>query len=136
VRVLTAESEALIRMDLREMLEDEGHDVVAEACSGTEAVVLARSCQPDVCFVGINMPAVSGIEATAAISAEAIAPVVILTAFARATLVDEATRAGAIGYLAKPFSRDDLVAAMELAAAFAQRRQDAPTIPPGKGSVD
>ena len=117
MRVLIAEDEALIRMDLREMLIDGGHEVVAEARDGAEAVALARSLRPDVVFMDITMPGVNGIEATAAISAEAIAPVVILTAFSQPAQVEQATRAGAMGYVVKPFSSNDIVPAMEVAVA-------------------
>lgn len=117
MRVLIAEDEALIRMDLREMLIDGGHEVVAEARDGAEAIALARSCRPDVVFMDITMPGVNGIEATAAICAEAIAPVVILTAFSQPAQVEQAARAGAMGYLVKPFSRNDIVPAMEVAVA-------------------
>ena len=117
MRVLIAEDEALIRLDLRETLEDAGHEIAAEARNGAEAVVLARACRPDVIFMDISMPGLDGIEATAAISAEAIAPVVVLTAFSRAMRGDQALRAGATGYVVKPFSRNDVLTAMEVAVA-------------------
>ncbi len=117
MRVLIAEDEALIRMDLREMLEEEGHDVVGEARDGAEAIALARSCRPDVIFMDITMPGTNGIEATATISAEALAPVVMLTAFSQATQVEQAARAGAMGYVVKPFLRNDIVPAMQVAVA-------------------
>jgi response regulator NasT len=115
--VLIAEDEALIRLDLREMLEDAGHEIAAEARDGAEAVVLARTCRPDVIFMDISMPGLDGIEATAAISTEAIAPVVMLTAFSRAMRDDVAQGAGALGYVVKPFSRNDILTAMESAVA-------------------
>jgi two-component system, response regulator PdtaR len=117
VRVLIAEDEALIRMDLREMLEEEGHEVVAEARDGAEAVTLARAARPDVVFMDVKMPNVDGIEAARTIAEESIAPVVMVTAFSQATLVEEAARAGAMGYVVKPFSRNDIVPAMQVAVS-------------------
>ena len=117
MRVLIAEDEALIRMDLREMLEEEGHEVVGEARDGAEALTLARATRPDIVFMDVNMPNVNGIEAAAAITAEALAPVVMVTAFSQAGLVEEAAKAGAMGYVVKPFSRNDIVPAMQVAAS-------------------
>ena len=117
MRVLIAEDEALIRMDLREMLEEEGHEVVGEARDGAEAIALARAARPDIVFMDVKMPNVDGIEAARTISEEAIAPVVMLTAFSQAGLVEEAAKAGAMGYVVKPFSRNDLLPAMQVAAS-------------------
>ena len=117
MRVLIAEDEALIRMDLREMLEEEGHEVVAEARDGAEAVTLARAARPDIVFMDVKMPNMNGIEAAAAITAESLAPVVMVTAFSQAGLVEEAARAGAMGYVVKPFSRNDIVPAMQVAVS-------------------
>ena len=117
MRVLIAEDEALIRMDLREMLEEEGHEVVGEARDGAEAIALARAARPDIVFMDVKMPNVDGIEAARTISDEAIAPVVMLTAFSQAGLVEEAAKAGAMGYVVKPFSRNDLLPAMQVAAS-------------------
>ena len=117
MRVLIAEDEALIRMDLREMLEEEGHEVVAEARDGAEAVTLARASRPDIVFMDVNMPNVNGIEAAAAITAESLGPVVMVTAFSQASLVEEAAKAGAMGYVVKPFSRNDIVPAMQVAVS-------------------
>jgi response regulator NasT len=117
VRVLIAEDEALIRMDLREMLEEDGHEVVGEARDGDEAVALARVLKPDVVFMDISMPGVNGIEAARVIGAESIAPVVMVTAFSQASLTEQAARAGAMGYVVKPFSRSDIVPAMQMAVA-------------------
>jgi two-component system, response regulator PdtaR len=117
MRVLIAEDEALIRMDLREMLEEEGHEVVGEARDGAEAIALARTVSPDVVFLDVKMPNVDGIEAARTISAEAIAPVVMVTAFSQAGLVEEAAKAGAMGYVVKPFSRTDILPAMQVAVS-------------------
>ena len=117
MRVLIAEDEALIRMDLREMLEEEGHEVVAEARDGAEAVTLVRASRPDIVFMDVKMPNVNGIEAAAAIAAESLAPVVMVTAFSQASLVEEAAKAGAMGYVVKPFSRNDIVPAMQVAVS-------------------
>jgi two-component system, response regulator PdtaR len=117
MRVLIAEDEALIRMDLREMVEEEGHEVVGEARDGAEAIALARSLRPDVVFMDINMPGVGGIEAAETLGAERIAPVVMVTAFSQAAYVEQAASAGAMAYVVKPFSRSDILPAMALAAA-------------------
>ena len=117
MRVLIAEDEALIRMDLREMLEEEGHEVVGEARDGAEAITLARAARPDVVFMDVKMPNVDGIEAARAIAADSIAPVVMVTAFSQASLVEEAAKAGAMGYVVKPFSRNDIVPAMQVAVS-------------------
>ncbi len=117
MRVLIAEDEALIRMDLREMLEEEGHEVVGEARDGAEAIALARTLRPDIIFMDISMPGTNGIEAAATIGVEAIAPVVMVTAFSQATLVEQAARAGAMGYVVKPFAASDILPAMTVAAA-------------------
>jgi AmiR/NasT family two-component response regulator len=117
VRVLIAEDEALIRMDLREMLEEEGHEVVGEARDGAEAIALATKFRPDVVFMDINMPGVSGIEAAGQLAAEHVAPVVMVTAFSQASYVAEASAAGAMAYVVKPFTRADIVPAMTLATA-------------------
>ena len=117
MRVLIAEDEAIIRMDLREMLEEEGHEVVGEARDGAEAVELARSLLPDVVFMDINMPGVNGIEAAEILGEERVAPVVMVTAFSQAAYVEQAAAAGAMAYVVKPFSRSDILPAMALAAA-------------------
>ncbi len=117
MRVLIAEDEALIRMDLREMLEEEGHEIVAEARDGAEAIEFARSLSPDIVFMDISMPDVSGIEAAETIGAERIAPVVMVTAFSQGAYVEQAASAGAMAYVVKPFTRIDVLPAMALAIA-------------------
>ena len=116
-RVLVAEDEALIRLDLTEMLEEEGFEVVGEAGDGEEAVALARSTRPDVVIMDVKMPKKDGIDAAAEIVSDQIAPVVMLTAFSQRDLIERARDAGAMAYLVKPFNQADLVPAIELAAA-------------------
>ncbi|MDI6712174.1 MAG: response regulator [Anaerosomatales bacterium] len=123
MRVLIAEDEAIIRMDLREMLEEEGHEVVGEARDGAEAIRLARELRPDVVFMDIKMPGTDGLEAARALCDERVAPVVMVTAFSQASYVEEACAAGAMGYLVKPFAKHDVLPAMQIAVArFAEAR--------------
>jgi len=123
MRVLIAEDEALIRMDMREMLTEEGHDVVGEARDGAEAIELARGLRPDVVFMDVKMPGMDGIAGATVIGQERIAPVVMVTAFSQARYVEEASAAGAMGYLVKPFAKKDILPAMQLAVArFAEAR--------------
>jgi response regulator NasT len=123
MRVLIAEDEALIRMDMREMLSEEGHEIVGEARDGAEAIELARELKPDVIFMDVKMPGMDGIEAARVIGAEKIAPVVMVTAFSQARYVEDASQAGAMGYLVKPFSKKDILPAMQVAVArFAEAR--------------
>ncbi|CCH33950.1 response regulator [Actinosynnema sp. NPDC047251] len=114
-RVLVAEDEALIRLDLVEMLREEGYEVAGQAADGDEAVTLAERLRPDLVIMDVKMPKVDGIEAAGAIAAKRIAPVVILTAFSQRDLVERARDAGAMAYLVKPFAKRDLVPAIELA---------------------
>jgi two-component system, response regulator PdtaR len=114
-RVLVAEDEALIRLDLVEMLREENYEVVGEAGDGEEAVRLARELNPDLVILDVKMPKMDGIEAASVIAGERIAPVVILTAFSQRDLVERARDAGAMAYLVKPFAKRDLVPAIELA---------------------
>ncbi|MCD2104498.1 MULTISPECIES: ANTAR domain-containing response regulator [Rhodococcus] len=116
-RVVVAEDEALIRMDLVEMLREEGYDVVGEAGDGQVAVELAESLRPDLVIMDVKMPRRDGIDAASEIAAKRIAPVVILTAFSQRELVERARDAGAMAYLVKPFSISDLVPAVELAVS-------------------
>jgi two-component system, response regulator PdtaR len=123
VRVLIAEDEALIRMDMREMLVEEGHQVVGEARDGAEAIELARSLKPEVIFMDVKMPGMDGIAAAAIIAEERIAPVVMVTAFSQSRYVEDASAAGAMGYLVKPFSKKDILPAMAVAVArFSEAR--------------
>ncbi len=117
MRVLIAEDEALIRMDVREMLIEEGHDVVGEARDGAEAIELARALKPEVIFMDVKMPGMDGIAAAAVIGAERIAPVVMVTAFSQTRYIEDASAAGAMGYLVKPFSKKDILPAMAVAVA-------------------
>jgi response regulator NasT len=116
-RVLIAEDEALIRLDLAEMLREEGYEVVGEAGDGQEAVELAELLRPDLVIIDVKMPRRDGIDAAAEIAAKRIAPIVMLTAFSQRELVERARDAGAMAYLVKPFSAGDLVPAIELAVS-------------------
>jgi response regulator NasT len=116
-RVVIAEDEALIRMDLVEMLAEEGYDVVGEAADGARAVELAEEHRPDLVILDVKMPVLDGISAAERIARARIAPVVILTAFSQRELVERARDAGAMAYLTKPFTRSDLVPAIEIAVS-------------------
>jgi len=116
-RVLIAEDEALIRLDLAEMLREEGYEVVGEAGDGQEAVELAESLNPDLVIMDVKMPRRDGIDAAAEIAQKRIAPIVVLTAFSQRELVERARDAGAMAYLVKPFSITDLIPAIELAVS-------------------
>ena len=116
IRVLIAEDEALIRLDLREMLEEEGFDVVAEVSDGATAVRMARELRPDLAILDLKMPVMDGIQAAEAITEERLSAVLILTAFSQRDLIEKARRAGAMAYLVKPFQKHDLLPAIEIAA--------------------
>jgi two-component system, response regulator PdtaR len=116
-RVVIAEDEALIRLDLKEMLQEESYEVVGEAGDGESAVKLAVSLRPDLVILDIKMPVLDGLSAAEQIAAERLAPVVILTAFSQRELVDRARDAGAMAYLVKPFTKADLVPAIEMAVS-------------------
>jgi two-component system, response regulator PdtaR len=117
IRVLIAEDEALIRLDLKEMLEEEGYTVVAEVGDGQQAVDQAKALTPDLVILDIQMPVLDGLSAAEQIASERIAPVIVLTAFSQRELVERARDAGAMAYLVKPFSKNDLVPAIEVARA-------------------
>ncbi len=122
-RVLVAEDEALIRLDLVELLRDEGYDVVGEAPDGESAVDQARALDPDLVVMDVQMPKMDGIAAATIIANERIAPVVMLTAFSQRDLVERAREAGAMAYVVKPFEASDVVPAIEMAMArFAEIR--------------
>ncbi len=116
-RVVIAEDEALIRLDLAEMLAEEGYDVVGQAGDGEKAVALAEELRPDLVVLDVKMPKLDGITAAQRIAEQRIAPVVILTAFSQRELVERARDAGAMAYLVKPFAQHDLVPAVEMAVS-------------------
>ncbi|WP_431773091.1 ANTAR domain-containing response regulator [Streptomyces cucumeris] len=116
-RVVIAEDEALIRLDLKEMLEEEGYSVVGEAGDGERAVALALEHRPDLVILDVKMPVLDGISAAERIAGERIAPVLMLTAFSQRELVERARDAGAMAYLVKPFSKSDVVPAIEMAVS-------------------
>lgn len=117
VRVVIAEDEPLIRLDLQESLAEEGYEVVGEASDGAEAIAMVREHNPDVAILDIKMPNVDGLTAAREIVGDRLAAVVILTAFSQRELVEQARDAGALQYLVKPFQRQELVPAIELAIA-------------------
>jgi len=117
VRILIAEDETIIRLDLRDLLERAGHDVVAEARDGVEAVDLAREHDPELAVMDVKMPRLDGIEAAKRILAERPIPIVMLTAYGQDELVGRAVEAGVFGYLVKPFREQDLVPAIATARA-------------------
>jgi AmiR/NasT family two-component response regulator len=116
-RVVVAEDEVLIRLDLVEMLTEEGYDVVGQAGDGETAVSLTQDLKPDLVVMDVKMPKMDGISAAEQIAGGRIAPVVMLTAFSQRELVDRARQAGAMAYVVKPFSKADLVPAIEIARA-------------------
>lgn len=123
IRIVLAEDEAIIRLDLRETLQEEGYEVVGDVGRGDKAIELVRELKPDVAIFDIKMPGISGIEAAKIVSKEKICPVVMLTAFSQREIIEEARDAGALAYLVKPFQKTDLVPAIELAIArFAEMR--------------
>ena len=114
-RVVIAEDEALIRLDLREMLEEEGYEVCGEAGDGRTAVDLAEELRPELVILDVKMPVLDGIAAAEEIARKRIAPVIILTAFSQRDLVEKAREAGAMAYLVKPFQKKDLLPTIEMA---------------------
>jgi response regulator NasT len=117
MRILIAEDETIIRLDLRDLLERAGHEVVGEARDGEEAVALARDLQPELAIMDVKMPRLDGIEAAKRILGERPMPIVLLTAYGQQELVARAVEAGVFGYLVKPFREQDLVPAIETARA-------------------
>jgi AmiR/NasT family two-component response regulator len=123
VRVVIAEDEAIIRLDLEETLQEEGYEVVGSTGRGDEAVMLVKELQPDLAILDIKMPGMDGIAAAREIASGRWAAVLILSAFSQRDLVEQASEAGAIGYLVKPFQKSDLVPAIEVAISrFAELR--------------
>ncbi|MDN5763519.1 MAG: response regulator [Microlunatus sp.] len=116
-RVVVAEDEVLIRLDLVEMLTEEGYEVVGQAGDGETAVTLTTDLRPDLVVMDVKMPKLDGISAAERIAIDRIAPVVMLTAFSQRELVDRARRAGAMAYVVKPFGKTDLIPAIEIARA-------------------
>ena len=136
-RVVIAEDEAIIRLDLREMLEEEGYVVVAETGRGDEAVALVQEYNPDLCVFDIKMPGMDGLAAAREVSSERKAAVVILTAFSQRHLIEEARDAGVISYLVKPFQREELVSAIEVALGrFEEIRQLDATVRELEGQLE
>ncbi len=117
VRILVAEDEALIRMDLVEMLTELGYEVVGQASDGEMAIRMAEELRPDLVMMDVKMPVLDGITAAGTITQSRIAPVVMLTAFSQRELVERATQAGVMAYLVKPFSQSDLAPAIEVAVS-------------------
>lgn len=114
-RIVVAEDETLIRLDLVEMLREQGYDVVGEASNGEQAVALAEQLQPDVVIMDVKMPVLDGLSAAEQIHDAGLCPVIMLTAFSQAELVERARDAGVMAYVVKPFSADDLRPAIEIA---------------------
>jgi response regulator NasT len=123
LKVLIAEDEAIIRLDLREILEESGYKVIAEVGDGRSAIELAKELKPDVVILDIKMPVLDGLTAARQITEAGICPVLILTAFSQKSLVEEAAKAGALAYLVKPFNKSDLIPALEVARARFQEKR-------------
>jgi len=123
VRVVIAEDEAIIRLDLKEILEEEGYEVVGETGRGDEAVELVKQLEADLAILDIKMPGLDGLSAAREISGERRAAVVILTAFSQRDLIEQARDAGAVAYLVKPFQKHDLLPAIEVALGRFEERK-------------
>ena len=124
IRVVIAEDEAIIRMDLRETLEEEGYEVVAETGRGDEVVALVRDLAPDLAILDVKMPGMDGLEAAGVITSEKLCAVLMLTAFSQREVIEQARDAGALAFLVKPFQRSDLVPAIEVAIGRFRERRD------------
>jgi len=132
LRIVIADDESIIRMDLRGMLEQMGHTVIGEAGDGIKAVAMIRELKPDVAILDIKMPDMDGIDAAKIISNEKLAPVLLLTAYSQMDLIDRAKEAGVFAYLVKPFKESDLMPALEIAIAryreFSEMEREAATL--------
>jgi two-component system, response regulator PdtaR len=115
IRVVIAEDEAIIRLDLKETLEEEGYEVIGETGRGDTAIDLVRSLRPDLAILDIKMPGLDGLEAARIIGDERICGVLVLTAFSQREIVEQARDAGALAFLVKPFQKSDLIPAIEVA---------------------
>jgi response regulator NasT len=122
-RVVIAEDEAIIRLDLKEILESEGYEVVGETGRGDEAIELVGTTQPDLAILDVKMPGLDGIEAARRITSEHRTPALILTAFSQRNLIEDARDAGVVAYLVKPFQRSELIPAIEVAIARFQEHR-------------
>ncbi len=121
MRVLIADDDPIIRLDLKQMLENMGYEVLAEAGDGQRALELARECHPDVCIFDVRMPVLDGIDVATLVTSEGIAPTILLTAYSDKELVDRAKEAGVFAYLVKPFKPSDLPPAIEVARRAFER---------------
>ena len=117
IRVVIAEDEAIIRLDLRETLEEEGYEVVGEAGRGDQALKLIRELQPDLAILDVKMPGMDGLEVARQVGDERICGVLVLTAFSQREIIEQARDAGALAFLVKPYQKSDLIPAMEMAIA-------------------
>jgi response regulator NasT len=115
IRVVVAEDEAIIRLDLKETLEEEGYEVVGETGRGDEAVALVRELKPDLAILDVRMPGLDGLSAAREITSDRLAAVLVLTAYSQRNLIEEARDAGALAYVVKPFQRSELSPAIEVA---------------------
>ncbi len=137
MKVVIADDESIIRMDLRETLEAAGHQVVGEAANGLEAVKLAEQLQPDAVLLDVKMPKLTGLAAAERITRKKIAPCVILTAYRDRKLIDKAKKSGAYTFLTKPFKEPELVAALELAGSrFAELRALESELASARGALE
>jgi response regulator NasT len=124
IRVVIAEDEAIIRLDLKETLEEEGYEVVGETGRGDEAVALVRELKPDLAILDVRMPGLDGLSAAREITAERLAAVLVLTAYSQRNLIEEARDAGALAYVVKPFQRSELIPAIEVALGRHREMRD------------